>query len=193
MEFEPPLSAAKQQALSASHTWMAGVTKVSLVYPERFWDKDVSNMGLPSGTDGPAFQVYDASTKDGAVSALTFFALVPPESPAVKDDQLLGQQVASQMATIWKHYRRPELSEQARSFSSVHVQRWPLEKYISEDTKPTTIHPHPHSVRALSTSEWEGRLLFAGSETDQRSPGVMEGAVGAAMRVLKDLQGWMSK
>jgi monoamine oxidase len=150
-------------------------------------------MGLPSGTDGPAFQVYDASTKDGAVSALTFFALVPPESPAVKDDQLLGQQVASQMATIWKYYRRFDLSEQARSFSSVHVQRWPLEKYISEDTKPTTIHPHPHSVRALSTSEWEGRLLFAGSETDQRSPGVMEGAVGAALRVLKDLQGWMSK
>jgi monoamine oxidase len=186
--FDPPLSPEKQQAMTASHTWMAGVTKVSLVYPTRFWNEDMSNMGLPSHMEGPAFQVYDSSTKDGFVSALTFFTLVPPQSPAWKDDKLLADQVASQIATVWKVSRRTDFTEQAKSFTDIHVKRWPLETYISEDPKPLQIHGHPSPVRALSTNEWGGRLLFAGSETDQRSPGVMEGAVGAALRVWKDIQ-----
>lgn len=32
LQFEPPLSSAKYHAMESSHTWMAGVTKISLVY-----------------------------------------------------------------------------------------------------------------------------------------------------------------
>jgi monoamine oxidase len=65
IEFYPPLSIDKQRAMEASQTWMAGVTKVSLVYRRKFWSEDTSNMGLPSHL-GPAFQVYDSSTRDGS-------------------------------------------------------------------------------------------------------------------------------
>lgn len=188
--FDPPLSPAKQAALAASRTWMAGVTKVALVYDatNHFWDRHSSNMGLPSFL-GPAFQVYDSSTSDGSVHALTFFALAPPPSSNENldnDDAALAQKVAQQMAAVWKSMKLPEHAQKAHSYSSYHVQRWPLERFISgSDTHPTTVHPHPHPVRALAASEWDHTLHFAGTECDLRSPGVMEGAIGAAKRVVK--------
>jgi monoamine oxidase len=189
--FDPPLSERKQAALKASQTWMAGVTKVALVYPSRFWDARSSNMGL--GGLGPAFQVYDSSTRDNKVSALTFFALVPSsDSSAVTDDERLAKQVAEQMAEVWEYRGRPLYAKQATNYTSHHVYRWPAESYISEDDKPVRINPHPSPVRALSEPEWDGVLQFAGSETDLGSPGVMEGAVGAAKRVLKSLEGFLS-
>lgn len=184
--FDPPLSKSKQAAMDASHTWMAGVTKVALVYANKFWDTQHSNGGLGSG--GPAFQIYDSGPKDKSVSALTFFALVPPNSPAFKSDELLAQQVAQQMAQVWNYQGLSKYSNMAQSYMSYHVKRWSNETYISEDDSPTMVHPHPHPVRALSQPEWDGRLQFAGSESDLSSPGVMEGALGAAKRVLRALE-----
>ena len=186
--FDPPLSHQKQAALQASQTWMAAVTKVALVYPAKFWDARASNMGLGGG---PAFQVYDSSTTDNKVSALTFFAMVPSGSPALTDDAVLAKQVAKQMSDTWTHLTR-HYAKQAENFTSFHVHRWPAESYISEDANPVRINPHPSTVRALSTPEWDGALQFAGSETDLSSPGVMEGAIGAAKRVLKALEGFLS-
>jgi hypothetical protein len=68
------------------------------------------------------------------------------------------------------------------------VVRWPLEAGVADEVRPATIHPHPRVVPALAQPEWGGRLLFAGTETDQRSPGVMEGAVGSALRAVQQLK-----
>lgn len=187
IQFDPPLSDAKRHAMATSDTWMAGVTKVALVYPTKFWDESVSNMGLPSHM-GPAFQVYDSSTEDGSVSALTFFTLVPYNSPAATDDKILGDMVAKQMGNVWNYFRKSQLVDKVSTYSTVHVQRWPNEKYISENNRPKRINPHPSPIRALSTNEWDNQLLFAGSESDTKSPGVMEGAIGSAMRVWQSLQ-----
>lgn len=178
--FDPPLSPSKQAAMASSHTWMAGVTKVGLVYARRFWDESCSNMGLP---DGPAFQVYDSSTEDDQTKALTFFTL----ATGIDDDRQLADRVAEQMARIWHRLGRPEVAARASTFDAFVVHRWPQETYLSEDVSPPTIHPHPMPVRSLAASEWDGLLHFAGSESDLSSPGVMEGAIGAAKRVLKSL------
>ena len=45
----------------------------------------------------------------------------------------------------------------------------------------------------LAKTDWNGMLHFAGSESDLRSPGVMEGAVGAAWRVLDELQEFLTE
>lgn len=181
--FDPPLSDAKQSAMSSSETWMAGVTKVGLVYSNRFWNEDSSNMGLPSE---PAFQVYDSSTKDGFVSALTFFTLANSDN-----DKELADACAMQIQSVWTYYRQP-FANKALDYVEYHVKRWPKETYISEDHNPRRINPHPQPVRALSTNEWNDALLFSGSESDRLSPGVMEGAVGAALRVVKDLRSYFS-
>lgn len=189
VSFDPPLPNSKVAAMAASRTWMAGVTKVALVYPIRFWDLQSSGMGLPSSS-GPAFQVYDSGTNDGEISALTFFSHVSPDdSLALANDSHLAEQVAGQMATFWgKHLDKPAYAKLAHSYSSFHVYRWPANPYISgNDSKPSRVHPHPMPARALSTPEWDGALLFAGTETDLASPGVMEGAIGSAKRVLESL------
>lgn len=186
VQFDPPLQPDKRRAMEASQTWMAGVTKVALVYPKRFWDYQYSNMGLPR--NGPAFQMYDSSTKDSSINALTFFTLVPHNSPAYDDDKTLAQMVAQQLASVWKAFGQAKMADQSGSFASYHVQRWPKERFLSEDTKPKTINPHPHPVRHLSTTDWGGMLHFAGSEADRFSPGVMEGAVSSAERVLEELE-----
>jgi hypothetical protein len=65
-----------------------------------------------------------------------------------------------------------------------------MDPYISDDPNPPRVIQHPTPDLILSKVEWNGLLHFAGSETDQNSPGVMEGAVGAAMRVARELAEW---
>jgi len=196
MQFEPPLPSIKAQAMASSQTWMAGVTKVALVYNSpRFWPLHESNSGFRPGPRSPAFQVYDASPKDGLVSALTFFSLASLSQTEKKSDvisdELLAKQCAMQMvhnlspSTIREH---PDIVRRIKAFDSFHVKHWPHEKYISEDNNPDGINPHPQPNPELARSEWDGVLLFAGTETDQSSPGVMEGAVGAALRVVNELK-----
>jgi monoamine oxidase len=187
VSFDPPLSETKQAAMNSSRTWMAGVTKVALVYPKRFWDVSSTFASLPSFS-GPAFQVYDAGSSDESVAALTFFSHVPPESPAQSNDSMLANQVADQMANHWTNLGTPQYAELAHTYTSYFVHRWPDDPYISgKDSRPDRIYHHPAPSLALSTPEWNGRLLFAGTETDLVSPGVMEGAIGAAKRALKQL------
>jgi len=107
VEFVPPLNSDKQRAMERSKTWMAGVTKIALVYPNRFWDTRYANTGLPPGS-GPAFQMYDSSTKDpNRTAALTFFTLVPSETPAYDDNNMLAKMVAQQLESIWHIMRQP--------------------------------------------------------------------------------------
>ena len=132
--------------------------------------------------------MYDSSTKDSSVSALTFFSLVPHNSPAGSDDKALAEMVAQQLAAVWKSMGQIQMANKTTSYTSYHIQRWPKETYISEDPKPKRINPHPHPVRELSTTDWNGMLHFCGSESDTMSPGVMEGAVSSAERVLEELE-----
>jgi len=211
VSFYPGLPVAKLAAMSASETWMAGVTKVALVYkgsPPEFWPllvREGERLSSPRNRR-PAFQVYDGSpfsslrspsksdNDDGEcsdnISVLTFFALASLGNNRGKDDAVLANDCAEQMCdslsadTIRKV---PTLDKYIRSYDKFHVKRWPLEPYISHDTDPTGVTPHPAPIPELANSEWEGTLLFAGTETDQHSPGVMEGAVGAAIRVVREL------
>jgi len=189
INFEPPLSNAKSKAMSRSQTWMAGVTKVALIYRSpRFWPLHESNGGFRPGPNKPAFQVYDGSPEDGSISVLTFFALASLTQNS--DDQTLARQCCEQFCSELSPSTlrtNPSIVECFKDYDTCHVQRWPYEKYISDDRDPQGINPHPQPVPDLAKPEWDGLLLFAGTETDQQSPGVMEGAVGAAGRVSKDL------
>ena len=68
------------------------------------------------------------------------------------------------------------------------VQRWPREAWVSDDAAPGTIHPHPAPVASLALPDWGGVLVFAGTESDQAHPGVLEGAIGSAHAALKRLR-----
>ena len=98
VRFEPPLSAARQSAMDQSRTWMAGVTKVALLYVARFWPADATSVGLARRPNSPAFQVYDAGGTATSPAAITFFARVDDNEI---DDAVLAQQCADQLAAAW--------------------------------------------------------------------------------------------
>jgi monoamine oxidase len=210
ISFYPDLPDAKSAAMSSSETWMAGVTKVALVYKRSpaFWPLVVSEGDhlLSPRKRRPAFQCYDgspfsslsSSTNNNSddegectekISVLTFFTLASLSNKN-RDDGVLANECAEQMCDSLSAdaiRKVPILDKYIRSYDEFYVKRWPLEQYISHDTDPTGITPHPEPIPELAQSEWDGMLLFAGTETDQNSPGVMEGAIGAAIRVTKEL------
>merc|ERR1712137_1165992 len=151
---------------------------------------------LPPRERRPAFQVYDGSpspstsndsddaeSKDDKISVLTFFTLANLSNDN-NDDDMLAKDCAEQLCSSLSGQairKVPVLDKFIRSFDEFYVKRWPHEPYISHNKNPIGIAPHPQPIPELAKSEWDGRLLFAGTETDQSSPGVMEGAVGAAI------------
>lgn len=149
VQFHPSLSDFKVRAMASSQTWMAGVTKVSLVYHKpRFWPLYESNGGFQPGYNRPAFQVYDATPYDASVSALTFFTLASLSNKD-DDDAKLAKDCAEQMCQSFSKQTLkdfPNIIEDIRGYTEYYVQRWPLEKYISEDADPRGIAPHPQPV-----------------------------------------------
>ena len=190
IQFCPSLPSTKSRAMASSQTWMAGVTKVALVYHSPpFWPIYESNGGFQPGDNKPAFQFYDASSEDGSVCALTFFTLASL-SNAENDDAKLARDCAEQMCSSLSNSSLrnfPNIVPNIRGYDEIHVKRWPQEKYISEDANPAGITPHPEPDLELAKPEWNGMLLFPGTETDLVSPGVMEGAVNSAVRVTNEL------
>ena len=183
--FDPPLSAVKQRAMNAAHTWMAGVTKVALVYEHAFWKNDPrASYNRIGAIPGPIFQLYDASTEN--INALTMFTLLGPLASKNNETEIIDS-VKTQLGTLWTRLGLQDLAAQLPYHQSAAIQQWPLEPYLSENPNPTTIQPHPEPVAELSKPEMDGKLHFGATETDQRSPGVMEGAIGAAIRVLREL------
>ena len=204
VSFFPELSKARLAAMRNVRTWMAGVTKVVVHFPEPFWRRaahqGIANIGL-SSRQGPAFQVYDASSFQDESVALTFFALAPAQlSSADKNDEL-AKACCFQLAATWRKLGvAPQYSHHLMEYcrddefaSKVFAQRWPHEQHISDETQPVTIHSHPRPVPALAKTEWSGKLLFAGTESDQHDPGVIEGAIGAAYRVLEQLDAQLAQ
>jgi monoamine oxidase len=193
IQFHPPLSISKTNAMSSSQTWMAGVTKVALIYNcVKFWPEQMSNEGLRPGKNRPAFQYYDASPQDGTVCALTFFTLAALSSSegGIKNDKKLARDCADQLCESLSGFANANTStiaENIRQFDEFQVKRWPLEKFISETKDPTSIAPHPEPNKNLAISEWNGMLLFAGTESDLISPGLMEGAVNSANRATREI------
>lgn len=188
--FHPPLSSVKRTSMERSRTWMGNVTKVAVEFSEKIWDPPgfqgeplPTNMGLKGG---PAFQVYDASTPDGCVVALTFFALA---DPADGNDAALAARCVMQLQSVWldvgiSHGRTDRL----RNYNAHHVVRWPSELYVGGMPYNGKVNPHPVPDSALASNEWEGSLLFAGTECDLHCPGLIEGALSSANRVVESLK-----
>ena len=103
--------------MASARTWMAGVTKVALVY-EDAWFQGLegypTNAGLGGGGrgGGPAFQVYDGSSA-GGVACLTFFALALPTEDD-DDDDALGRACPPNPLLVNPHRALGQSQPQAR-------------------------------------------------------------------------------
>jgi hypothetical protein len=208
IDWNPPLSPSKIQAQQHTNTWMASITKVAFVYERKHWDtmwirkvKEGLYLGRRRGLELEVFDVYDASTlEDGGdeedgdgVAAFTVFALVSSEHDN-DSDKVVARRIMNQLLSVAPQSSSSWLSSNKHSM----VHHWPHVKSISDNPRPKEVGDHPHPQRALAQGEWpmiannnDGKAMmvhFAGTESDLSSSGVMEGAVGAAYRVVDELK-----
>ena len=208
LRWSPTLSNPKILAQQQCSTWMASVTKVAFVYEEKHWDDNwVMDMkrGIYFHRDGEAFDIYDACMEQNGddIYAFTLFVLIDWSKHKNGDNkseqnesiakQLMDQllYVASSTRMLQSETNNPTVWMPQYNTYTMH--HWPQVKSISDDPFPSTVGSHPHPNTVLSQPEWKSddgkdMIFFGGTESDLRSPGLMEGAVGSAHRVMEELK-----
>ena len=163
---EPIVSVAR-----STPVWMGSTTKVVAVYDRPFW-RDAGLSGSAVSHVGPLREMHDMSGPDGAPAAL--FGFVP--NGVVPDRQA----VLEQLVTLF--------GDAAAVPIEVHVQSWSDQPLTSPPgaTASTAFHLFGHP--ALRTPAFDGRWMFASTETGTASPGHIEGALEAAEHAVAELR-----
>lgn len=142
------------------------------------------------------------------VAAFTIFACLSPDSLSLRESDIAAR-IMGQLVSIaplsQSNGDGEKFSSWMTDYSHAVVKKWPRVDSISDNTKPVAVGSHPEPRTSLASPEWpfdgDGRLggksdtpsehfmiYFAGTESDLRSPGLMEGAVSAAHRVVRELK-----
>jgi len=216
VRFTPGLDPAVQTALDITPTWMATAAKAGFAYQRPFWreaghtgnawvnhsqamlaevfdacgpavtapgrDAPAPQGGRPPPWGGPA-PVTDAAANAAVLAAFSALGAVQRESFARGRDLLLDSQMAQLFGPL-------------AADDHMLTQRFWHDWALSPETcSPTDIaeeglqagqHPQ-YGEPALADAHWQGRLYFGGSETARQGGGYMEGALGAAGRLRRQL------
>jgi monoamine oxidase len=172
IELTPALPEDLVAVMEATATWMAYALKVVATYDSPFW-RAAGRSGYGYSHVGPLREVHDASTDDGSVAALWGFV--------AGDDEWRIMDPSERTPLVLAHLGRlfgPEAADPAQ-----YVERdWSNDPYTREQPRPfwdeLLDYGHPHFARPL----WDGRLVWAGAETEGPGGGHMEGAVRSGRR-----------
>lgn len=183
LRYAPTLPDALQAAMAATPTWMATAAKAGLVYPRAVW-RDGGRSGNAWVTHAQAMlaEVFDASGPDGRPAALAGFVALPAAQRGAfrRSRELL---LDSQAVQLWgESIGEPEVlwqdwAEEPQTCSPAD---------LAEEAAGATGHPS-YGDPLYAEPWWHGRLYFGGSETARRAGGYMEGALGAAARLRRQL------
>ncbi len=193
----PPLPEAVQTALRDTPTWMATAAKAAYVYRRPFW-REQGQTGNAWVTHSQAMlaEVFDASGPDAATgdasppypgAALAGFAALPAsQRPAFARGrelllesqvvQLFGATAADDglhLATFWQDWAEDDTTCTPQD--------------VADESMGLAGHPQ-YGQPLLAEPQWDGRLLLGGTETALRGGGYLEGALGAAARLRKQLR-----
>jgi len=203
----PPLPEAVQTALRNTPTWMATAAKAAYVYRRPFWrEQGLSGNAWVTHSQAMLAEVFDASGPDahtadadgkgegkgpGGVpypgAALAGFAALPAsQRPAFARGrelllesqvvQLFGATAADpgmHLATFWQDWAEDDTTCTPQD--------------VADEDQGLAGHPQ-YGLPLLAEAQWGGRLLLGGTETALRGGGYLEGALGAAARVRKQLR-----
>ena len=174
IQFEPGLPSKDRQLLTKIPTWMAGEAKFIAQYSEPFWQAQGLS-GDAMSQLGPLGEIHDASSRSEGNYALFGFVGVQALDREAQED-VVKREAVKQFTRIF--------GESASNPTTVHLKDWAFDDFTATalDRDPTV--PRGHG-RPVLTSEWEGRIVWAGTETaglTDHSNGYLEGAVEAGNR-----------
>jgi monoamine oxidase len=172
IEVTPALPDDLVAVMEATATWMAYAVKVVATYESAFW-RDGGRSGYAYSQVGPVREVYDASTDDGSVAALWGFL--------AGDDEWRVMEPSERTPLVLAHLGRlfgPEAADPVQ-----YVERdWSNDPYTREQPRPFWDELLAYGHPALARPLWDGRLVWAGAETEGLGGGHMEGALRSGRR-----------
>jgi monoamine oxidase len=170
--FSPKLPSTLHNDLEAIPTWMAGHAKVMAVYDTPFW-REQGLSGTASSFVGPLIELHDASAPDGRPALFGFVGLPAASRKSIGPEKL-------------KHLALAQLTRlfgpQAEQPVAVFVVDWAVDPWTATtaDGEPPSGHPD-YGPPPRFGGEWDGRLVFAGTEVATEYGGYLEGALKAAI------------
>ncbi|XP_077467980.1 L-amino-acid oxidase-like isoform X2 [Stigmatopora argus] len=179
IDFQPPLSGDKMEALRSVH--YASSTKVILSFRERFWEKE-GIRGGKSITDRPSRFVYYPSHTFPGTDAGALLA-----SYTCSDDSTLFQGVseAELMDAVLDDLVKIHGEDIRSSFTGGLVKKWGLDAY---SLGAFAIFTPYQGLYAKELFQNEGRVHFAGEHT-ALPHGWIETSIKSALRAAKNING----
>lgn len=178
IQWVPALPAALSNALLQTPTWMAPHAKVVALFEYPFWRAQGLSGRIVSRV-GPLVEAHDHAGPNGSPAALFGFV----GWPAANRDSGLEVAVREQLARCFGPDAPPPVA--------VHIEDWAYDPLVTTEADLSGPGAHPAvGPESLRTLYYGGRVVFAGAETSDVSPGLIEGALAAGeMAAEKVLQG----
>lgn len=174
VRFRPDLPSDLVEAMRLTPTWMGEAIKCVAVYDSPFW-RHAGLSGSAFSDVGPLAEVHDASGRDGHPAALWGFVALDADWRAMGPAERVPR-VLEQLGRLFGPAGADPLEYSERD--------WSADPYTCEDEH---FHetPLPYGAQLLGQPHWDGRLVFAGSETVEEGGGHLEGAVASGRRAAR--------
>ena len=180
VEWQPLLPRDLADALDMTPTWMAPHAKVVVLYETPFW-REHGLSGRVASRAGPIVECHDHCADNGSTVALWGFIGWPREI-RVKQGEELPNQIRAQMKRCF--------GTETPDPVAIHIEEWSQDPLVASRSDLTGPMAHPSvGPAALRRLYFEERVSFAGSETAEQSPGLIEGAFDAAERAASSILG----
>lgn len=181
--FTPDLSAPLMQAMLKVSTWMAGHAKFFALFHQAPW-RTATLSGQAFSYRGPLGEIHDASNDTIGPNGLTGFLSTPPLRR--KEPDLMRPLILSQLEKLF--------GEEASRPMAFYYQDWAKEPFTATEYDLRSAHNHPEfHPPSNARHTWEGRLLFAGTETADHLAGYLEGALQSGERAASQCSYLMEK
>ena len=175
IEMSPSLPQSFIDLAKATHTWMGESIKIALTYSEPFWRSNNLSGTIMSNV-GPIGEMYDHSNYEESFFALKGF--FSGNYFSITKEQRLAM-VIRQLQKYYGH--------QAEKFLHYEEKVWRNEPYTFV-TYNDHVLPHQNNGHDIFQNSFlNGKLIIGGTETSQRYPGYMEGAIHSAHTIAKKI------
>jgi len=159
------------QILDGTPTWMAPHAKVVVIYETAFW-REQNLSGRVASQVGPLVEIHDHSGPDGLPAALFGFAGIPAQSRLNNHEQLV-KAIEQQLKRCF--------GENAPAPLNILIKDWAFAPYTTTAADRDGEGAHPQVLpMVVRRPHCKNSLWFAVSETSERSPGLIEGALARA-------------
>lgn len=175
IDWDPALPTALSNAMDMIPTWMAPHAKIAAIFDKPFWREKGLSGRIVSRT-GPIVEGHDHCSADGTVAAIWGFIGWPHDMRLAHSDALKDQ-VRQQLKRCF-----------GKEPNSIIIEDWSQDALVTSPDDLMTPMQHPNvGPVILRKGYFNNSVWFAGAETAERSPGLIEGALDAANQTVKRL------